>query len=82
MGSAAHACKARKAADGSVAKVREQFEPSTPQALAIVPARRSARPASLRQAGSIPGLPQSHETAPRLLPRRLQALPTSLWQLY
>ena len=40
------------------------------------------QPASLRQAGNVPGLPQSHETAPRLLPRRLQALPTSLWQLY
>ena len=43
MGSAAHACKARKAADGGVAKLREQFEPSTSQALAVVPARRSAR---------------------------------------
>ena len=48
MGSAAHACKARKAADGS-----EQFEPSTSQALAVVPARPSARvqAASQPQAG-------------------------------
>ena len=43
MGSAAHVSKARKGADGNVAKLREQFEPSTSQALAIVPTRRSAR---------------------------------------
>ena len=43
VGSAAHASKARKGPDGHVAKVREQFEPSSSQALAIVPARRSAR---------------------------------------
>ena len=42
-GSAAHVDKARKGADGNVAKLREQFEPSTSQALAVVPTRRSAR---------------------------------------
>ena len=43
VSSAAHVVKARKGADGNVAKLREQFEPSTSQALAIVPTRRSAR---------------------------------------
>ena len=43
VGSAAHVSKARKGADGHVAKLREQFEPSTSQAVAIVPTRRSAR---------------------------------------
>jgi hypothetical protein len=43
VGSAAHVSKARKGADGHVASLREQFEPSTSQALAIVPTRRSAR---------------------------------------
>ena len=49
MGSAAHAGKARKVPDGHVAKVREQVEPSSPQALAIVPTRRSARVQAARQ---------------------------------
>ena len=43
VGSATHASKARKGPDGHVAKLREQFEPSTSQALALVPTRRSAR---------------------------------------
>ena len=46
VGSAAHARKPRKGADGTVAKLREQFEPSTSQAVTVVPARRSARRAA------------------------------------
>lgn len=50
-GSAAHASKARKGPDGHVAKIREQFEPSTSQALALVPTRRSARVQAASQTG-------------------------------
>ena len=76
------ACKARKGAEGSFAF--KTLGPSTSQALAIVPARPSARVqqlASFRQQANVPGLPQSHRTAPRLLPSRLQTLLPSLWQL-
>ena len=46
VGSDAHAAKIRKGKGGMVAKLRQQFEPSTGQDLAIVPSRRSARVAS------------------------------------
>ena len=46
VGSDAHAAKIRKGKGGMVAKLRQQFEPSTDQDLAIVPSRRSARVAS------------------------------------
>ena len=48
VGRAAHAGKARQP-DGNVAKLREQVEPSTCQALAIVPARLTGELASLMQ---------------------------------
>ncbi|KAL3132221.1 hypothetical protein ABBQ32_008810 [Trebouxia sp. C0010 RCD-2024] len=51
VGNAAHADKARKGTNGVVAKLRQQFEHSTSQALALVPSRRSARVAAASQPG-------------------------------
>ncbi len=81
-GSVAHAPKARKGQDGRVAKLRNRFEHPMSQALTVVPARRSARVASVTRQANAAGPLRSRQAARHPLPRQLQIPLQSPLQVY